>query len=828
MRAGWLVGLVTLGAAVALVLWSGETAADDVAPRSERRDEPQDIPAFTAPHEAEAPQAVEAVASAPAAASLAAEDVSSLELVIRHADGVPAARCRVALVTGAEVAWSAFAGDDGVAHGVRIEGAAVAWVAGATLLPAQFPLADGHGRHELVLPAGEIIEGRVEFEGGPPPEPVPLGLAPIDVDSVPWTVRRALFPNVMGFATPSLDDSLGSLLGDGGSFRFSGLTAGWEGRFEVPYTYFADGEHDLDARAPEHGRVLKLHRVPHVRFRVVSPGERSPVPFATATAMVSGNNNSSSTSMRCDAEGRADVAMQRWGQTLAVWIEASNPEGTARTTQKFELKDSSKDVDLGDIELVARWTVPFRVTELDGTPIAGAVAETNCGDRLRSEPTTADGSGQLVGVPPGCAEILVAAARHALAHVPLPAALPAQPIEVKLARSNWLTLHVASAADSPLTGLRLQMQSPQRMSKGEAAIDFLADALQLGLKVGNGSMSFGREDRTQADGTVLRTWRHGWRLRGAGEFELGSVEPGLPVELQILDCARGPVWAASVVLGPTEERRLEAVIASKPATVELLVEDETGAPVPDVEVSLRASQGAVKDVTGGWSTLRTDAAGRVQIADVYTPLVDVSCKKEGFMPATLAGVVPGVLGHVTLRRGLVVTLRCVDARGAPSPVQSVWCKAPKGADVDHDNSVLDEDGRITGSATWRIQGLPPGPMQIEVSAGGRRFQLEHDASEPEARFVVPDHGAVLVRGLQSAKDRNGVRLNLALEGADDTSPGASIGLGAISRDRVTVPLVFPGRYRVELTATDETGTHTLAGPVHVDVRVGETSEVSLD
>src|SRR5689334_12005712 len=135
MRAGWMLGLLVLCAAVAFVLWPG-TAADETAPRSERRDVPLEIPAFSAPHEVEAPRAAEALATAPAEASVLAPDAEPLELAIRHADGVVAARCRVALVRGDTVAWSAFAGDDGIARGERSEGAAVVWVAGATLFPA--------------------------------------------------------------------------------------------------------------------------------------------------------------------------------------------------------------------------------------------------------------------------------------------------------------------------------------------------------------------------------------------------------------------------------------------------------------------------------------------------------------------------------------------------------------------------------------------------------------------------------------------------------------------------------------------------------------------
>jgi hypothetical protein len=245
-----------------------------------------------------------------------------------------------------------------------------------------------------------------------------------------------------------------------------------------------------------------------------------------------------------------------------------------------------------------------------------------------------------------------------------------------------------------------------------------------------------------------------------------------------------------------------------------------------VDVTPRGSGEDAPDWSSPSLSWETDAAGHVALGNLYTPLLDLSCEKEGFLPATLQGLAPGVRGHLSLKRGVGLTVHCVGADGRPAIVSSVGGLAGHEIEGQAIDPQLGPGDRILGSSTWRLEGLLPGPVTLEVRAGGREFSFEQVAAQTETTLALPASGALVVRGLQAAKLVTYSRVALHLEGAEDTNPIAAIGLGEIARDEVMLPLVFPGRYRVELKSGGAENTR-LAGPSMVEVRVGETGVVVL-
>jgi hypothetical protein len=258
--------------------------------------------------------------------------------------------------------------------------------------------------------------------------------------------------------------------------------------------------------------------------------------------------------------------------------------------------------------------------------------------------------------------------------------------------------------------------------------------------------------------------------------------------------------------------------------VEVLVTDEQGAPLEGVAVSARASLDARDTHRGTTESDETDASGRVTLADVYAPAVDLSCGKSGYLDAELAGVPSGTVAHVRMTRGLTVTLRCSDPNGRPAPVDAAWCRVDErhvnGQAVERER---DENGWLAGSATWLFEDLPDAQLVLKVRSGGREFELEHAAREPEARLSVPEFGALIVHGLQSARDAE-AQLVIDRVGEDPASVGGSVQRGHVSADRFSRLIVFPGRYVLMLKAQDG---RVLAGPLEADVLAGLTTEVTL-
>jgi hypothetical protein len=748
-------------------------------------------------------------------------DETDVTFVVLHADGVPARGCMVAVVAGEKAAWSALTDDDGTARGAPVAGPVTAWVGGTTLVPVAFPLAEGRGRHELLLPAGEIIDGWVVIDGAPPPEPVPLGLES-DAGAavgVPWYVVSALSPRRPG---ESFTIELGAFTGAGGAFRFSGLPAGWTGRFEPPELCRSEDPHGLDAHAPERGRVLELQSIPHIRFRIVSADERLPVPFAQGMVVVHGALNSTSYGLNCDAGGRGSVPMLRWEATRKVQLDLADKAGSSRVRAWFDIADSAHDVDLGDIQLSAGWSIPFRVSAPDGSPIAGAVGATECEALLRSEGTDAAGLGRVIGVPPGCAELHVGAARHEPARVPLPAEPPSEPIRVTLVPCASLDLSVRSADGEPRPGLGLALSTERHVSAADVGSAFHESALQLGVKVAPSSQ-LNRQAYSQPDGSQLQVRRTAWRLPQLGEYSLGCQEAGVPVQVALFDASCFAVWSETVRLEGGEQRRLEAVLSTLPQALDVLVTDEAADPLPGTDVRIRCSTGAAEFAIGFVHGERTDPTGRARFAHLYAPALDVTCEKAGYVPASRAGVAPGSPVSLVLSRGLVVTLRCTDPQGRPALVDGAWIGGTAKRHGERVESAIDEDGGMAGCSTWRFAGLQPGQLTIAVTAGGQEFTLEHDASIPEALLALPASGALVVTGLQAGREQASPTLHLRLEGSADDAQSRGLNLGHVARDRMSWPLVFPGRYRVELRE----GDRVLAGPAFVEVRAGETAQLEL-
>src|SRR5262249_52271991 len=228
---------------------------------------------------------------------------ATLDLLVLHADGVPAAGCAVVVTAPGAAPWLARTDATGHASGPAPAADGVAWVDGATLHPISFPLTAHRSAMTLTLPAGSVLEGHALIDDAPPGEPFALGLDQHDFgEDVPKDVVSLL----AGYGAPhrELRGQPGLLVGLDGGFRFSGLPPDWGDSFALPDD-LAEAEHEsLDATAPDDARVLRLRRLPRVLLRVLMP-DGQPAPRARLDATVSATGSSTQRALMADEAGRA-------------------------------------------------------------------------------------------------------------------------------------------------------------------------------------------------------------------------------------------------------------------------------------------------------------------------------------------------------------------------------------------------------------------------------------------------------------------------------------------------------------------------------------------
>lgn len=762
----------------------------------------------------------------------------ALEIEVRHADGVPASGCVVVVVRGGPPIWVATTGRDGRASGRALDGGVTAWIGGGTPQPVSSEIPEARGRHVVRLPHGDVIQGRVLVDGGLPPDPFVLGLDPGDAfddapaASPPWDVVEHFVPRLPGRSASYTEEGL--LVGTDGTFRFSGLPSGWTGHFAPEYGWYADTWDDLAVTAPARDVVLALHRVPRIRLRVVSEGRREPEPFALVSASVESDSSSNGHGLTCDSNGRAEFCMLRWDPAHTLRMDIVNASGTARRNVVLDIEDSTRDLDLGDIELSGAWSLPFRVRTPEGRPVRGAEAAVECGADVRSDPTGFNGRGILVGLPPGCDAMFVAATRHDPVRVPLPPQPPAEPLDVVLTPCAWLDLVVTSSDGDPRQGLYVARATRRRVPADEAGSGFVREAHNSGLYLKRHGGA-GSEDRREPDGSVLRTLRSCSELAGLDRVALGCVANGEVIDVEILDATRFVIWeAVGLTVPPGTTREEVAEIRMRPRAFTVRVSDEAGAPLVGAQVHVEASDGLSRiPVFPRGGQAETGDDGLATVDHVYAPLVDVSVELAGFAAATLADVDTLSVQHVMLSRGLELTLSAVTPSGRTAPLDGVWVERPDGEHVPCDVERLEgesaADNRRGPRGAYRISGLPRRSVILCAQTGGRIFRQEHDPSVPAASLLVPEFGSLTVSGLGAGADFEG---SLSLQGASLSEPVVFVhewlGRGDALRGEFRWSLVFPGRYQVKLLASAANGEdRVLAGPVEVEVVAGREALVDL-
>ncbi|GJM22931.1 MAG: hypothetical protein DHS20C15_28460 [Planctomycetota bacterium] len=610
----WIVFGVALIAVGQWFLWSNQRASD--RPRAmlpigaglatSRDAQPAQIPAaqlsgHSTPLEGRALAAQPATDGSPA----------RLVLHVRHAGGEPARGARVALRFDNNSAWFATGtlDDLGTFDAPGSDAPAKLVVVGATALPAHFELASASGAHELTLPEGAVIAGRVLIDGAPPGAPFPVALS-LGLDEH-LRLHAQGFPEAQsaGLVLPALAGS--QLTDSAGAFHFSGVPLDEHVWVHVPRPFLrvAERSSEQPMRAPQHEVLLNIARPASLFGRVV---HRDGTPAAQAALHVTMLSNRTqepepdspewgafgmaglhqaavgheihATSVQHDGSfelpignllGMIRTAEERREQPAGhheVTVRASCPHGGV--SRALEDVDIEHDTTLADFVIDDADRVTLRVVDVTGAAVGGAVVTLEApgfGDSRHE----VDEQGEVTverSVEHFGPVTILALGFESVRVTPWGAA--EQPVVVELPRAAGLEIALRGPWDDELDGDSGWLFRSSIVADDTPFQDALHPAFADGVtRVGpargrprpSGSQSIGSSADEQQRRVHHDTFTHGELLYDA----LRAHHP-IHVEIELLACPENfelrddvPAFAADAWLEPGERRVIDVDVTSQ-------------------------------------------------------------------------------------------------------------------------------------------------------------------------------------------------------------------------------------------------------------------------
>jgi hypothetical protein len=535
--------------------------------------EPQPVPIADVAAETDA---TTDVARDPATESARAQ----LELEIVFASGTAARGVPVVL------AW----GEDVLAHGVtnRVgrlsldgsDAAATLYIGGTGDSVQSQTLESPRGPRRVTLPDGETISGVLTVKGSSPGEAcVALTLRKVErgaVRPLPRSVWEALQADEGAWGEQYGDNSQ-RVSGDG-AFQFSGLAAGEAYLILLPDSYFtADRRRELAVTAPASSLQVDLIEAPAVRGRAVSGGSMLPIPSCSVrcsavwdtekpkyymepaeTAPRSGKEgplhvrlSGFSPDLRADDEGRFRIPLAQ--PVTSITLDLLDTETLSRAQLAVGGLDDVIGRDVGDIILSAARVVRFRVTDQGSAPVVGALAIDAGELAQRSQPTGADGVGELRGVSQGKAVIEFTAAGFESKWMTLEGDGD-ELLDVTLARCASLEIQVSMRAGPLPKGLQLRLAADEQVFTGDEPFgpERIRNELGASRWLNMSTRTVDAGDIHTAAGDIS------YMLSDNGVVSISCLRPNATMTLEVVD-EKGAALSAQerVTLSEGESRRIE-------------------------------------------------------------------------------------------------------------------------------------------------------------------------------------------------------------------------------------------------------------------------------
>jgi hypothetical protein len=788
---------------------------------------PADAPAVSLDELPAAPQPP-AADMAPAGAATNAARLDALDLTLAHHDGEPAVGATVLLCRGTAIVESQVTDAAGRARFAPLDGAADLVIGGASDVPLTSTLAHASGAQRVTLPAGLAVSGQVLVDGARPVRPFLLAIVALpEARSAPITFAQhwQLRASVPGFAQDALANA--QLVGADGRFRFSALPAGWQGRFDIGWQFVpAGGDAALAVRPPTGNVLLDVTSTLTASGRVIMASSGEPVPGALIDFEFKSDDATRSSTFPADGDGRFAIPGASYDERIdGLRLSIRHPGGLGFRDIAFTSQELARSHDLGDIALLDTRALTFVVRDVEGAPVAGAIAVSDDASATRSAPTDADGRGELSGMLCETASMTVWAHRFASQRVPLPqaAAAPSHvadpPLLVVLERCPALDVIVSAPDGTYPPGMSVVLSAEQKLfasADGEHDSSFVPSrwVFETGMSATRGSSS---EATGFPDGRRILKGFVEMVVDRDGRVQAYDLLPEVPFDVSVRgpsgDCAWGPQRFS---LAPHEFREVRVELLHGARDLLVRVVDPHGRALARAKVDIIASRNS-----SGMSAT-TDAEGLAKFWALYADAVPIRVSAAGFVRRTVdeVGVVSGGVPFVVqLASGREVEVTVRDASGRAVPAHSVraWL----------DGAPVGEASTSGDLSCWKLTELPDSVLTLRAGVGGRMAEQSHDARMPTAEFMVPAMGALRVQmGFQPEPS-----LTYRL---DVLGSGEAIGATTFDwpddedwlRGELLLGTLVPGDYAVTLYRM---GAEAVACSREATVRVnaGETAEVVL-
>jgi len=311
---------------------------------------------------------------------------------------------------------------------------------------------------------------------------------------------------------------------------------------------------------------------------------------------------------------------------------------------------------------------------------------------------------------------------------------------------------------------------------------------------------------------------------------LTDLVPGLALRYELESTFGTEIGEGSIApLRPREHRTMDIVIDRAGHDLHCRVLDDAGVPLVGAAVSIhfpaRNRPGIGSGIASG-----TDQNGNIVLKGIYTDTVDLSVRKEGFVPLRVSDlVVPRDDSLVTLRleRGLDVEVTVQLESG--QPVQ--------GSVNGHLDSGAVATGVELAPGRFLIRGLPDDVITIRAVTVEATVDVRHDSGIPTLSITLPDPGnveATLRLRPDASVPPTGCALLLVpgLDPRDSRARRRWIDLRTdprSSRVSASIPDVLPGRYSAVLAEAGETGEprKELTPRVEIEVESRSTTQVAI-
>ncbi|HEV7507768.1 MAG TPA: carboxypeptidase regulatory-like domain-containing protein [Thermoanaerobaculia bacterium] len=508
-----------------------------------------------------------------------------------------------------------------------------------------------------------------------------------------------------------------------GRFQFSGLQ--FQKSYEIKgfHRDYADGEAKTRTASPgQAAPPVKIVMGSGVTaFGHVVDAAGSPVPGARVTLTSARSKRFPATT---NAEGNFEVKAVDTGKLTL----RARSTGFSPLSRPVEIPPGTPKFDLGAIEMPAAVVVEGEVTDAHGTPIAGAIVESNLSsfdpfqwaEDLASPPPEARTS------PEG---------RFRLTDLPR-----ATPVQLQIEHEGYIPLKVLGVEAPLQEPLHLEMKTARSLSGRVVGPD--------GEPVGGATIS--RVEESHTGGGAMMSETELGLTDAHGSFQVSGFEPG-PNDLRV--AAEG--YATKTVRGVTipVDRDLQGleVVLGRGIILQVWVLSADGGPIAGARVNVQPQQPASEPRDMGsifrMPRMQTDERGACQgelpNPGTYRVSASVDQRTASIVVEARAGTTPVEL---RLPSGVQASGRVTDAQG--QPLARVFLSLAGTRDPSFRQGVMSgEDGafvfRQVPDGDYRLraelQGFKPSSEPREVVIAGSDIQDLDLQLEPVTGATVTGH-----------------------------------------------------------------------------------------